>query len=108
MKRLAGKPFALLGINSDEDREELKTVLKEENLNWRNWWDGGGREGPIATRCCGIADAFMSSRNHCFAVDALVMVSRVLKLLDAMIISVSAVLSRSRTCEICWPSTFAM
>ena len=50
MKRLAGKPFALLGINSDEDREELKTVLKEQNLNWRNWWDGGGREGPIATR----------------------------------------------------------
>ena len=30
VKRLAGKPFALLGINSDADREGLKKTMEEE------------------------------------------------------------------------------
>ena len=48
MKRLADKPFALLGVNSDEDKKALNSVMKEENITWRSWWD---REigGPIAT-----------------------------------------------------------
>ncbi len=49
VKRLAGAPFALLGINSDRDREALKDVLEEEEITWRSWWDGGGTGGPIAT-----------------------------------------------------------
>ncbi len=50
MKRLAGKPFVLLGVNSDEDRKALKTVMEKEQLSWRSWWDGGSTEGPIATQ----------------------------------------------------------
>jgi hypothetical protein len=50
VKRLADKPFALLGINSDLDREELKKVLKKEQITWRSWWDGGGPNGPIARK----------------------------------------------------------
>jgi hypothetical protein len=49
VKRLEGQPFALLGINSDEDREALKKTLKQESLTWRSWWDGGTTSGPIAT-----------------------------------------------------------
>jgi len=49
VKRLAGKPFVLLGINSDEDLEKLKDVLKEEEITWRSWWDESPT-GPIATR----------------------------------------------------------
>jgi len=30
VKRLAGKPFALLGVNSDEDRKVLRTVIARE------------------------------------------------------------------------------
>ena len=48
MKRLAGKPFALLGINSDEDREALKKTLTEEQITWRSWWEGS-IDGPIHT-----------------------------------------------------------
>ncbi len=48
VKRLADKPFALLGINSDEDREKLKAVLAKERITWRSWWDGGSTSGPIA------------------------------------------------------------
>ncbi len=50
MKRLAGRPFVFLGINSDADREQLKETLKTENINWRSWWDGGSINGPIQTK----------------------------------------------------------
>jgi hypothetical protein len=50
VKRLEGKPFALIGINSDQDRNELKTVLEKESITWRSWWDGGSTNGPIATK----------------------------------------------------------
>jgi AhpC/TSA family len=50
VQRLEGKPFALLGINSDSDRKTLKEALQKEHITWRFWWDGGTVEGPIATR----------------------------------------------------------
>lgn len=49
MKRLADKPFVLLGVNSDEDREALKRTLLEEQITWRSWWDEGNIDGPIHT-----------------------------------------------------------
>jgi len=50
VKRMAGEPFALLGINSDRDRDKLKAVLKEKEITWRSWWDGGSTRGPIASK----------------------------------------------------------
>jgi hypothetical protein len=50
VQRLEGKPFALLGINSDSGRKALKETLQKEHITWRSWWDGGTVEGPIATR----------------------------------------------------------
>ena len=50
VKRLEGKPFALIGINSDSDRKQLKEVLRKESITWRSFWDGGKTGGPIATR----------------------------------------------------------
>jgi AhpC/TSA family len=41
--------FAILGVNSDPDRERIREIVKEKGLTWRNWWDGG-TDGPIATR----------------------------------------------------------
>ncbi len=49
-KRLADKPFALIGINSDRDRASLQRTISDEGITWRSWWDGGGTSGPIATR----------------------------------------------------------
>ncbi|MCP3916654.1 MAG: TlpA family protein disulfide reductase [bacterium] len=49
MKELADEPFALIGVNSDDDREELKQVLKDENITWRSFWNGGSTGGPIST-----------------------------------------------------------
>jgi hypothetical protein len=49
VKKLARKPFALIGVNSDEDRDHLRKVIKEEEFSWRSFWDGSP-EGPIATQ----------------------------------------------------------
>jgi hypothetical protein len=48
VKRLKDSPFALIGINSDSDRQALKDVLKKENITWRSFWNGGSTNGPIS------------------------------------------------------------
>jgi hypothetical protein len=49
VKRLKDKPFALLGINSDADKEKLKKRMEEEEITWPSWWDQN-TSGPIATK----------------------------------------------------------
>jgi len=46
---LSGKPFALLGINSDEDLDAIRETVLKEDLTWRSWWDEGRVDGPIHT-----------------------------------------------------------
>ena len=48
VKRLAGKPFALVGINSDKNIKELHAAMTREQITWPSWFDGGGTGGPIA------------------------------------------------------------
>ena len=49
VKRLANKPFALIGVNSDRDKAKLKPRMKEENITWRSFWNGPrGTSGPIS------------------------------------------------------------
>src|SRR6266478_7306121 len=50
VKRLEGKPFALIGVNSDTNREQLKQAMQREHITWRSFWDGGSTQGPIATQ----------------------------------------------------------
>src|SRR5437660_7322614 len=49
VKKLAEKPFVLLGVNSDDDRDKVKKIIEKEQLTWRSWWDGGSTDGPIQT-----------------------------------------------------------
>src|SRR5262245_44562830 len=48
VKRLEGKPFALIGVNSDSNRAQLKKVLVQEQITWRSFWNGGSTNGPIS------------------------------------------------------------
>jgi len=50
VKRLADKPFVLLGVNSDSDRAAIKKTVQQENLTWQSWWDNGSTLGPIQTK----------------------------------------------------------
>jgi len=50
VKRLADKPFALIGVNSDKELDELKAALKDEAITWRSFTNGPmGTDGPIST-----------------------------------------------------------
>lgn len=49
VKQLAGQPFALIGVNSDRDREKIREIVKEKNITWRSFWNGPeGTQGPIS------------------------------------------------------------
>ena len=48
VKQLAGKPFALIGVNSDDDIDELKEIIKEKNLTWRSFQNEAGVDGTIS------------------------------------------------------------
>jgi len=49
VKRLEGRPFAIVGVNSDKDREALRDVLSKERITWRSFWNGPeGTRGPIS------------------------------------------------------------
>ena len=42
-------PFALIGVNSDADKDKLRPRLAEERITWRNFWNGkDGNGGPIS------------------------------------------------------------
>jgi hypothetical protein len=49
VKRLDGKRFALLGVNSDKDLTAIRQTIVEEEITWPNWWDDGRVNGPIHT-----------------------------------------------------------
>lgn len=51
VKRLADKPFALIGVNSDRDLAKLAPRLAQENITWRSFWNGPeGPRGRISAR----------------------------------------------------------
>jgi peroxiredoxin len=41
VEKYQGRPFVLLGVDEDEDREALQEAQKQHKLNWRSWWDEG-------------------------------------------------------------------
>jgi thiol-disulfide isomerase/thioredoxin len=47
IRRMEGKPFVLLGVNGDEDKERMRYQSKELQITWRSFYDGGP-DGPIS------------------------------------------------------------
>jgi hypothetical protein len=47
--KLADRPFALVSVNTDQERETLGKAIASGEITWRCWWDGG-TAGPITTR----------------------------------------------------------
>ena len=50
VKKYENQPFAIVGVNSDDSLETLRKVMKEKDLTWTSFFDGGGTGGPIATQ----------------------------------------------------------
>ena len=42
VERMRGRPFVLLGVNADEDKDKLRELMTREHITWPSWWDAGG------------------------------------------------------------------
>ena len=49
VERLKDKPFALVGINTDSDKDRYLQQADELGVTWRSSWQGSPR-GPIPTQ----------------------------------------------------------
>lgn len=47
--RFAGKPFVVVGVNTDHDVKVARGVAAEHGVTWRSWWDRS-QLGPITGR----------------------------------------------------------
>ena len=50
VEKLKDAPFAIVGVNSEATAEKLRDALQREKITWTSFFDGGGTDGPIATR----------------------------------------------------------
>jgi hypothetical protein len=48
---MEGRPFVLVGISADNDRQALEAYLEKEGVPWPQVWDGGGQ----ALRAFGVS-----------------------------------------------------
>jgi thiol-disulfide isomerase/thioredoxin len=42
-------PFALVGINTDNNKDKAKEFLQQEKISWTQVWDGGSTTGPLSS-----------------------------------------------------------
>ena len=59
VERLKGKPFALLGVNCDEDPEAARKAVRDLGITWPSWRDGSKIKGP-----CQIDMGPVAARYH--------------------------------------------
>ena len=48
VKKYAGAPFALVGVNSDKTVERARKAIADNDLNWRSFYQGSSRDNPDA------------------------------------------------------------
>lgn len=49
VEQYKGRPFALLSVNTDHERESLRKSISHGEVTWQCWWESGV-EGSICTR----------------------------------------------------------
>jgi len=47
VKRMAGKPFVLLGVNGDDDRVKAAETMTKEKMSWPSLWNGSKMGGFV-------------------------------------------------------------
>ena len=49
-QKMEGRHFALVGVNSDTNRDLTRRIMKIQQIRWNNFWDDGSRFGEISTQ----------------------------------------------------------
>jgi peroxiredoxin len=60
VNKLAEKPFALIGVNGNNDAKKLKKIMEQEKLNWRSFAD----QGAIAAKWNASTPAYYLIDHH--------------------------------------------
>ena len=47
VEKYKDQPFALLGVNTDSDKEDYRRQVETNKINWRSAWTGG-KDNPIS------------------------------------------------------------
>jgi thiol-disulfide isomerase/thioredoxin/tRNA A-37 threonylcarbamoyl transferase component Bud32 len=50
VERLKDRPFALLGVNCDDNKSDVLRDIQRQGISWRSWWDGGQGDLRIAKK----------------------------------------------------------
>ena len=50
VEKMKGRPFVLLGVNSDKEKSRARKAVKENNLNWRSWQNVGKNGKKISSK----------------------------------------------------------
>lgn len=67
------RPFVLIGVNGDMDRETAKSVSAKEAITWRSFWTGGPRQGiPLQWGVSGWPTIYVIDGNGVIRDDGLV------------------------------------
>ncbi len=40
VKRFQGQPFVLLAVDTGNDADRLRKLVRDGDVTWRSWWDG--------------------------------------------------------------------
>lgn len=73
LEKMKGRPFALIGVNGDEDRERAKSVSAKEGIRWRSFWSGGPRQGiPVQWGVSGWPTVYVIDGNGVIRDDGII------------------------------------
>lgn len=50
VQRLNNEPFALVGVNADDNRQHAQSVKRSRQLTWRSFFDGPGFGNEIVQK----------------------------------------------------------
>jgi hypothetical protein len=73
VESMTGRPFVLIGVNGDNDREKARTVSAKDGVNWRSFWPGGAKRGiPLEWGVSGWPTVYVIDANGVIRDDGLV------------------------------------
>ncbi len=73
VEKMKGRPFVLIGVNGDDDRERAKAVCAKEGISWRSFWTGGAKQGiPVQWGVSGWPTIYVIDGNGVIRDDGLV------------------------------------
>ena len=48
-ERLKGKPFALVGVNGDSQKDQANHAVSDQKMTWQSFWNNGSEGGIPGT-----------------------------------------------------------